>query len=156
MEDEVYIFSDDDNAHWAQGYIHPDVDQQELVKRGWTPPPDSNAVDQSRDEFIRLWNNAVDVFQQYHRGFKYNEGNRPGISAIRQDMRKDGRFMECYEQILHMTQQKMDWISSIFRAEAREIERHYEERMKEIALLREEEKRKEMAEIEALPTFGMF
>lgn len=142
--------------HWAQGYIHEDIDNRELTRWGWKPPADLTELQASRTEFIKMHNQGVERFQHYYLELKRNEGDRPAISQVRQHMRQDMKFVEAHSAIYRMVKGRTDWVSSVLRAEACTAERNFELLLEEIRHAKEEEERREREEVEHISGFGIF
>lgn len=103
---------------------------------------------------------AQGLYLGYMEQFVRVTGDREEISKIREQLREDETFWELAPQIVEIVEGKPDWISSIFRSESKRAMRQHAGRMEEIRKEREAriaaEKAAEVAELEAMPTFGMF
>lgn len=116
----------------------------------------SDADDLSQTPLAR----AQELYLAYMEELSKVTGDRETINVIRERLRADEVFWELSEQIEEITSGKMDWINAIMRSESKRAKRQYAGKMEEIRLERqrkaEEERRAAAAELEALPTFGMF
>lgn len=87
-------------------------------------------------------------------------GDRPAVSVIRNELRENELFWELSEQILEIVGDNQDWVSAIFRVEAKNAVRKYIGRMEEIRAERAAriaaEKAAEEAELSSMLNFGMF
>jgi hypothetical protein len=86
--------------------------------------------------------------------------DREHISEVRARIRTDEQFMLHADEITTLTGENENWVDSLLRAEARRSKRQNEGRLEEIRMEMQAkiaaEKAAEKAELQAMPTFGMF
>lgn len=103
---------------------------------------------------------AVALHLDYSQRFGAVAGERDQVSVVREQLRADEAFWELSEHVLEMVGNAQDWVSAIFRVEAKRAVRKYAGRMEEIRLEREAriaaEKAAEQEELASMPNFGMF
>ena len=103
---------------------------------------------------------AIALHKSYSERLHAVSGDRELVSPIREELRADEEFWELCAEILEIVDNAQDWMSAIFRVEAKKAHRKFAGRMEEIRLEKiariAAEKLAEQAEMAEMPTFGMF
>lgn len=104
--------------------------------------------------------NAQLIILQYTEELKNLTGDREAVSRVRNKLREDEAFWKVCGTVVDIVEGEISWISNIFRAEAKRTSRVAQEKFEQIRRERAAEKAAEIAaenaELEAIPTFGMF
>lgn len=134
-----------------------DFDRKGLGDCGFTYP---EYVEMEKAEFERRYAAAQLIYLNHVRRFGMAMGDREAIGRIRNELRDNEDFWDCCNEIVRMVEGEVNWISNIFRAEAKRISRSAEEKREalrqERAAARAAEIAAEKSALESMPTFGMF
>ncbi|NKX37311.1 hypothetical protein HGG70_05105 [Rhodobacteraceae bacterium R_SAG4] len=117
-------------------------------------------VEMERREHDQKVGTAQELVLNYYNQFSAVTGDREAVSRIRKTLREDETFWDVSWAVIKLVEGEVNWISAIFRSEAKSLERSIGEKREQIRLEREAarraEREAERAEMEASPMFGMF